>query len=369
MAREESLVQKDLKLRGLFRGIQPQLGLFIMFFLISSRADCDVLYDEFSTGAMALRYRLRNNSWADFVGAGVDGEIQTTPPGSKESDRRLESLSNIGVDRVIGGMGLRLNLKSYITWNRREETTERVTLSDEHKSRWVPSVDATYVTPKGLELAFGGMLWYEKEYQKTFYSQSIRQSVVYSGIKIWVPRLSIVRRSGTWNGGFYYNFGRSQDRSVALTASDGSSLSTSQRIPSPTEFGIIADFSLFGFLHEVELSQIESISTSDVSSDGKSVEDDYIKMRATAFFPLTANSLVSLGISHRTLGYSSNAFVTVDTIPMTLVRAKLIGGTLDNQVYVSLFYGQGQDELSIPEANEYFKVKIFGSSIGIILSI
>ncbi|MEI8027558.1 MAG: hypothetical protein WCI18_14520 [Pseudomonadota bacterium] len=363
------MARKHGKLKGLLGGIQPHLYLFSMFFLISARADGEVLYDEFSTGAMALRYRLRNNSWADFVGAGIDGEIQTTPPGSKESDRRLESLSNVGVDRVIGGMGVRVNLKSYLAWNRREDTADRVTLSDEHKSRWMPSVDATYVTPKGLELGFGGMLWYEKEHQKTFYSQSIRQSVDYSGIKIWVPRLSILRRSGTWNGGFYYNFGRSQDRSVALRASDGSSLSTSQRIHSPTEFGIIADFSLFGFLHEVELSQIESLSTSDVSSDGKSVEDDFIKMRATAFFPLTANSLVSICMSHRTLGYSSNAFVTIDTIPMTLVRAKLIGGTLENQVYLSLFYGQGQDELSIPEANEFFKVRVFGSSIGIILSI
>jgi hypothetical protein len=233
----------------------------------------------------------------------------------------------------------------------------------------MPSVDLTYVTPKGLELGFGGMLWYEKEHKKTLYSASLNQTVKYSSVKIWVPRLSLVRRAGTWNGGFYYNFGRSHDRSVVLAASDGSGLTTTQRVHSPTEFGIIGDFSLFGFRSELEANQIDSVSTSDQSSDGKSVEDDYIKMRATVFFPLTAQSQLSIGLTHRTLGYSSNSFVTVDTIPMSLIRAKLIGGTLENHVYLSLFYGQGRDELSIPEANEFFEVKVLGGSLGLVLSI
>jgi hypothetical protein len=67
------------------------LGLGIFLVVFESRAQSEVLYDEFSTGAMALRYHLRNNSWADFSAAGQDWEFRTTPPGSKESDRRLEA--------------------------------------------------------------------------------------------------------------------------------------------------------------------------------------------------------------------------------------------------------------------------------------
>ncbi len=328
----------------------------------------EVFYDDFSFGKMALHYHNRNQVWAESQVAGVEGTVDTNPPGTREFTRKIESLSNFGVDRSFGRFGARLNLKSFLSWRKVESTDASNAVSDEHYARLIPSLDATYMNPSGLEISFGSMLWYEKEHEKRLYSSFLNQTTKYSAAKFSVPRMALIRRGGNWNGGIYYSFGRSIDRSVSLRASDGSSFNFSETIHSPTEFGIISDFTLFGWLTEFDGAQVQSQSTSGVSTDEKSIEDDYLRLGISTSIPLGLGYL-SLGLGHKTMGYSSNTFATFETIPTSILKVKFLLGSMDNFLDLGAFYVFGTDKLSIPEANETFSMKAFGASVGLVLSI
>jgi hypothetical protein len=328
----------------------------------------EVFYDDFSFGKMALDYHNRNRVWGETAVAGVDGTIVTNPPGTKEYNRKLESLTNMGFDRSFGRIGTRFNLKSFISWQKTESSDVSNAVSDEHYSRFSPSLDATFITSAGLEISLGSVLLFEPEREKRSYSSFLNQSTKYSSAKFSVPRLALIRRGGNWNGGIYYSFGKNVKRSVALSASDGTSLNFSEYIHSPTEFGIISDFNLFGLKTQFDGAQIQSVSTSGVSTDGKSIEDDYLRLRISTFLPLGAG-LLNVGLGHKTVGYSSNTFATFETIPASILNAKYLLGSLENHLELGAFYVLGSDKLSIPEANESFHVKTVGMSLGLVLSI
>ena len=326
--------------------------------------------DEWTPGYQSLKFKRRNNFWsqADFVL--FDGTITTSPPGTKTYDRRIQGTYNVGGDYALPNGGLRFSVKAFASYEKEDKDVAPKNPRTQFIKRIQPALDFTFVNPKGLEIFIGSQLHHEFAYDSLTQSDFVDSINEKSAVTMNVLRFGMMRRGGSWNGGFYYINGAETQRDIKQYAVgfQDQSIVTKERVQVPPEAGIIASFRFYGFESELDLALVQASEAPDVSSDGISVVDDYLRIRLGTYFPVLIGS-IGLSLTHKTLSYSSNAFVNLETIPTTVAKARLLLGTLDSNVYVGGVYGLGDDGLSIPETNETYKLRTIGFTTGVFLAL
>lgn len=335
-------------------------------FAVVGHAD---VIDEWTPGYKSLKYKQTPKFWSQLDFVLFDGSIVTTPPGSKRLDRRITGLVNVGGDFVFGKAALRPAIKTKAVFTKTEDEEEPKSTFTESPVTVRPSLDFTFINPKGLEIFIGAEVYAESEFDREGTSATVNQNTKYSAYSLNFMRFGLMRRGSNWSGGFYYVNGADGQRDVTLTV-DGSSdeLRSVDKVQVPPEMGIAASFNAFGFDSEFDLAFVQASESPNTSADGINVVDDHLIFRINCFFPVGASTL-GLNYAHKTISYSSNAFVTLDTIPHNVVKLKFMSGDVSSNLFIGGIYGWGSDGLSIPETNESYEVQMMGVTTGLFFSI
>lgn len=320
--------------------------------------------DEYTPGYHAMKFNRRSNVWSQLDLVVFDGSITTNPPGTVKYDRRIQAYLNTGADFALGNNGVRFALKGIGSFEKTEEDTEPKTPTTQFLKKIKPAFDFTFVNHKGLEMFIGAEYNYELGYEKKVMSDLFTQTSTFGAAGVNVVRFGMMRRGGSWNGGVYYVKGASVERAVTLEVEGFSDkIETEETIQVPPELGIVASFNFYGFKSEMDFAMVQASESPDSSTDGINIVDDYIRVRFASYIPIVIGTL-GASLTHQTFSYASNAFVTLDTIPRSILKVKYLLGDLDSHFFVGGIYSFGDDGLSIPETNETFELDALGVTTG-----
>ncbi len=338
--------------------------VFIWVFLVS-----DCLYsfplDDQTAGTLALNYKKRSKFWAAFHLLGVDATIKTSPPDTKKIDRSIQSLAIIGGDFVFANqMGLRINLKAENIVHKQEEEVEPKSPISEEYTIAKPSIDYTYVNPKGLELFAGIRYIVFSAYDEEQDSDDIELKTSYDQAALPVFHGGIVKRQATWSGGFYYVQGKETTRSFSKTTDGEDAIEGNSKVHIPTEYGIVAEVILNPLIFDLDLAMVQAGEGGEKSEDGITVRDDYLRAHSNVLYQMTGWGL-KLSLGYQTLSYSNNAFINLDTIPFTRAKLQTLFGSVENHAFIGMIYGYGEDGQSITEFNAKYELQAFGLSLGL----
>lgn len=324
--------------------------------------------DEWTPGYSAMKSGRSSNVWSQIDLMLFDGAIITNPPGTKRFDRRVNTILNAGSNYAFPNGGVRTSLKAFGSFEKIEDEEEPKIPTTQSITRVRPAIDFTFINPKGLEIFIGSELYHEFAYDRTTKSSLVTQTSSFSAVSMNSMRFGMMRRGSTWSGGFYYVNGADSERGVTLKVEGiDDEVETSETVQVPPTAGIVASFQVYGFLNELDLALVQASEAPSVSADGINVVDDYLKLRLISYFKISSGYLSTM-LAHQTLSYSSNAFVTLDTIPSSLFKIKYIIGEVKSNVFIGGVYGTGSDGLSIPETNESFELQVFGLTTGLYFS-
>lgn len=190
-------------------------------------------------------------------------------------------------------------------------------------------------------------------------------TITYEDTSLFAPRIGLVRRGGRWSGGFYYVQGKETSRSFSNKSSDGTSLSDVSYVHIPSEYGIVAELSLGPSVVMLDFANVQESEGGERTSTGHTVRDDYLRIFMSSFVPFSSAFGMKLGLGHKTLSYSSNAYASVDTIPMTTFKLLGVFGGNDHHAYTGLIFGYGKDGADITEYKARFKFQAIALSFGL----
>jgi hypothetical protein len=337
-------------------------------FFLTTGAGAFEMQDDQTAGSMANDARKRNNYWHRLDLGVFDGRVKTSPPDSFRYDRRLELMANIGVDRFLTQrIGARLNVKGEYTRKRLSDDTDPPTIIDHNRMRYHPSLDFTFVTDKGLEL-FGGAVA-EMEPANEMVSETVNgeSTTKYGSSTLIARRFGVVRRAGAWSGGFYYQLDTEGKRAVEQTAFDGTSLSTEEDLFLPSRMGIFGAFSAWSALWDFELGFIQARGAGPRDDTGNTAFTDYFEAKLAGIYPLGSGLGLKFGASHKTQSYANSAYINLDTIPATAIRALMIIGSAESHNFIGVIYGFGSDGQSLPEFNSTYEYKAAALTTGLFI--
>ncbi len=322
--------------------------------------------DDHSPGVMAQNFRRQSNVWSRLDLGVVDAKVTSSPPDSTKYDRRLEAFVNFGGDLAIQKRyGVRANVKAEYSKRKQAEDEAPRAVVEDTPTAISPSLDATFITNKGLELYAGAMYQILPKHRETVVAPSTSSDTTYDSSQVLVKRIGVVRRAGPWTGGFYYVFGVESDRHFEKTASDGSTLSGEDTVFIPPRIGITGEFAALASTFDFELAFIQARGKGPKDEAGTTLYSDYFEARVGAFRPFGPIGL-KLSAMHKTLSYSSNAFVTFDSMPVSSVKALFCIGGLDEHAFVGVIGAYGKDGQSLPEFNAEHELAAFAITSGFV---
>jgi hypothetical protein len=296
----------------------------------------------------------------------VDGAITSYPPNKTTFDRSLVSILRIIQNYPLSPrIGLRINLDTRYIIHKAHEEDEPRRLVEERIWEARPSIDFTFITVGGIELFGGAMYRYIPEYKRETTSVSFEETSSFGELGYAAPRAGLIKRGGSFVGGAYFQGTGSDERSVHKEASDGSVIETSQELYSPTEIGIYARFDISGYVADAEFDAVQASEGSPKSEDGTGMYEDYIRVKLGLLIPYQRNELsFHTALTHRTLSYSDNAFMSLETIPLSSLHLKMIKGSADRHLFAGIIYAYGTDTQSLPEFNQKFVINSYGAKLG-----
>lgn len=319
--------------------------------------------DDQSPGTLASGFKKRRAVWARSDVGVMDGIITTTPPDSKNYDRRIEVLANVGGEAMLSTrFAARLNVKADAV--KRRVTSEDVhsPVLDETSVVYHPAFDLTFITDKGLEL-FGGV-------EGHVYTSSNREEssangktkATFAPVNILARRFGVTRHAGSWNGGFYYVTGAEGERTVHTSVFDGSTSEAKDIVFVPSRFGIFGDFNA-GARWDFDLAFLQARGKGSKDEKGVTAYADYFEAKFGGLV-MFGNLGMKAGVFHKTLSYANNAFVTLETIPMTSLKMLLLLGSADQHAFAGVIVGQGRDGQSLPEFNAKYESLGYAVTVG-----
>ncbi len=326
------------------------------------------MQDEQTAGSMANAAKKRSNYWHHLDLGLFDGKIKTSPPDSFRYDRRMEVLANFGFDWMISGrIGLRANVKGELVRKRLSDDSTPPTIFDHTTQTYRPSLDATFVTDKGLEL-FGGLVGeFQPKNSMISETQNGKSTTLYGESKLIARRFGVVRRAGAWGGGFYYQSSTESKRNVTQTAFDGTSISSDEIIFLPSRMGIFGSFNAYSLLWDFELGFIQARGVGEKDDTGNTAFTDHFDAKLGGLYMFSSNVGLRTAASHRTQSYANSAYINLETIPATTLRTSLIFGTVDSHNYIGVIYGFGRDGQSLPEFNSTYEYKAVALTTGLVI--
>lgn len=348
--------------------IYVALGCNVLLVVFATTASAFPMQDDQTAGSMANDSRKRNNFWYHVDLAGFDGKVKTSPPDTYRYDRRIEVLTNVGVDRFITSrFAARLNIKGETSRKRLSDDTKPPTIIDHTRTVYRPSLDLTFVTDKGLEL-FGGVVGeIEPANKMVSDTQNGESSTKYGGSSMLARRFGVVRRAGAWSGGFYYQLDEDGERTVNQTAFDGSTLESDEALFMPARMGIFGAFDAYRMYWDFELGFVQARGAGPKDDTGNTAYTDYFETKAAGFYPFSSGFGLKLGVNHKTQSYANSAYINLDTIPATAVKALFVFGSADKHNFFGVIYGFGKDGQSLPEFNSTYEYKAVALTMGVFM--
>jgi hypothetical protein len=342
----------------------------ILFFgvLLASHGEVQALevFDIESPGSEALRGGRANTFSARSDSVYIEGSITTYPPSSVKLDKRYWQRLKIGGDSHFGSnLGVRYYLDVRQNMQVESEEDEPRSVNELEYVRAFPSLDLLFITSGGLEVFAGYRGLYYGPYEKTTTSASSSSQAQFSSVAARAPRFGFVKRAAGWSGGFYFMPGIEQTRDVSITASDGSGIVSSDKVHAPTQMGVFADFSSFGFNHQFEFSALQAGEGGTQTDNNNNTSEDYFRVKYGLDFNIGFTGLNFTAI-HKRFSYARNESVSLEQISMTGYHVKWVIGSPDNHLFLGSIIASGKERQSIEEFNADYEIKAVGVSTGLL---
>lgn len=317
--------------------------------------------DDQTVGMEHLRSRGRSGVSSEAGAGYYDGRIQTSPPDSSHSDRRLESFLRLGFDQPMSSGLLRFRLQGNGVLRTEEDSLEPKIYIDERTVVARGSIDASFQLQNNLEL-FGGAVAAVFPGHTRVTSTSIGKSKrTYEAATLLNPRGGVAKRGGDWAAGAYFSAAAERTKAFTEQVFDGTSISGSEVVAQPTRIGAFGGSPVGPLKVEGEFAVIQGSGVGAKDPTGRRVNDDSFAMQVTGEFPLFASTRGRLGIFHQTLSYSDQAFMSLDNIPATAFRGETFVQEGSFRGSAALIYGFGTDDQSQPEFNAGYSYRAVGA--------
>jgi transcriptional regulator with XRE-family HTH domain len=322
----------------------------------------DVL-DFRSPGRDAIEFSKSAKVRAEAYGILMDGAVTSLGTEATTYDRTL--VSHL---QVWGGWGagsrfyVRPNISVNGNWRKIEGAEAPRTITE---SQWLEGqarLEGTFITQNSLEVFLGVSInWYSAYEQKT---QSVETTTYdrFSAAKLNYPHLGVVKRSGGFEGGFYFISGNEKVREVTKSSEgDDSIFRYDDRVFQPTTIGIFSRFrprwgSAYG-----EFAAVQASEGGNRTDDGGTVEEDYIRFTLGGEYELPGGVGTLLGtLIYKSLSYADNRNVSLPTIPMWGSHLGLRTEQLGFPVTAGLIAASGRDGQSIDEFNAEYRMQGLG---------
>jgi hypothetical protein len=322
--------------------------------------------DDNTPGTLAIGYRKQSNWWLRQDAAVVDAKITTSPPDSAKLDRRLEGMTILGFDSHIAGrFGFRFNVEAEHSTRRQAEQVPPEAQIDATRNEYRPSVDFTFETDQGLEIFIGHEQIGRPTFKETIVSETQNSTTTYEEVAVATDRAGICRRAGAWSGGIYTVQGGDTLRDYTKSASDGSSVSGDEVIFIPSETGIFGEFTAGPAVWDFDFSFVQARGEGPEDNNGNTIYTDYLKARI-GMYSVLGGIGIHTSIGHQTFSYSDSAYITLDSIPMTNLKSRLIFGSIGNNAFLGMSVAQGKDRQSLPEFNAEYEMTAVALTMGMV---
>ena len=344
-------------------------ALFCVISFHASAANYDALYD-YSFGTDALIYDHSNTLSLQLDTVLIDGEVKTQPVNSTNRDRTATTFMRVmGTTPLSPRFGSRYSLFLKGDYRKQEGEQEPRKIVTENTSEGYGRLEMVFFTQSRLEVFFGVTYEGRSGFTRKTESPSVETTWKFSPASMPIPHIGIVKRTGFLSGGFFYKQGAEASRDVEKTTSqDDSKLTFRDTIHNPTATGIFVRLSLGPGVVTGEFSAIQGSEGGNKTDEGATLTEDYTKARLI-YLQHLQNIALKASLIHRTLSYSENLTVSLDTIPMTALHLKARVGGDRNHFFAGIIYAYGKDGQSITEFNADYKVQAYGANLGFFLGL
>lgn len=330
----------------------------------------DILLHK-SLGKDAVDFN-RNGQFTTFTNTVlVDGAITSLPTEAVTYDRTLLNFADIaGVIPISDKISLRLDLMSQFAMRVEEGAEEPRKISRETWVEVYPRMGFTFLTQSNLEVFLGLTYAHIGAFERRIESEAIETVWSYEDVLMAIPHVGITKRTGSFEGGFYYKLKAEKSRSITkYTSQDESNLEFEDRAFDPTIVALFFQGKFGEYKLFTEFAAVQASDGGDTTDTGEKVMEDYTLARLMGYFPINpAVFNLRLFAMHKTLSYADNRNVTLSTIPMTSVHLQFLRGPENSNTYIGLIYATGKDGQSLPEFNAKYDVKGYGVTAGLHLA-
>ena len=318
----------------------------------------------------AVDYKRRADFFTTSDTYFVDGSVTSLPTESVTYDRTLFNQLRAGGNFVLTpNIGLRLVLAGSNAFRKEEGKQEPRKITSELRSELKPEFAFTYLTQTGLEVVFGLAFWMLNAFDRNSETDTIRSVESVGTASLSTPYLGVVKRSGGFDGGFFYKLGADRNRKIRIvTNQTADELTFSDQVHDPTTVGLFTRIKLGVLTAGGSFEAVAAGEGGTRTDNGDTVSEDYLRFRLEAKAPLGAIAAIFGAVTHRTLSYADNRNVTFTSMPMTVTHLRIILGSAETNSFVGIMYGTGKDGQSLPEFNADYKLTVVGGSLGLNLT-
>ncbi len=325
----------------------------------------EVLFDE-TLGRDAVTLGRNRAFAASFKSVLLDGQVKTSGTDATTYDRLLVNALRLTQQLpVTPNASFRLSVPVVGTFEKQEGQQVPRIISE---ARWVeakPRLELIFATQNSLDIILGLNLHVISKYTLATESANFTAKDHYSTLTMNYGHLAIVKHGSGFDGGFSFQLSSEKSRTLTKTTSlEEDALVVEDRVYSPTTISIFANVKQsYGDLYG-EFSAIEASGGGNVTENNISVREDYFRMQFTGLFPLMGKDLqLESSLIYKSLAYADNRNVTLDTIPMMALHAKL-KFNLRVPVFVGLIGVRGTDGQSLQEFNADYRIVGVGAVAG-----
>ncbi|MFW7381706.1 MAG: hypothetical protein ACOH5I_23055 [Oligoflexus sp.] len=325
-----------------------------------------------SPGFQAVEFEKKTELQLDAYGILVDGEIHSQSTESITYDRTLVTVLDLhAAFPVSSQLFLRPSVSVNPNMQKIEGKTAPRSITEKTWLEFEAAFEMTFLAQNSLELFLGiHHKTIPAHHSETETSDIKMKDEIASGA-INYPVLGVVKRSGAFEGGFYFISGQDKARTVTKKNDfDGSEFRFDDHIYQPTSIAVFARGGLAGVKAYGEFTAVQAGDGGNKTDDGYSVEEDYIRFLFAGTYPLRFGSGIDLvgGLNYKSLSYADNRNVTIQTMPMLGMN---LGLRLKQELFpieVSVIYVNGRDGQSIDEFNASYRVQGLGlrANIGLV---
>lgn len=327
--------------------------------------------EYYSVGKDALDYQKKQALFTDIQTTLVDGQKKSSDI-NISYDRSLVADFRVGYNRPINAkIGVRTTIGAVGTLRKEHTDFEPISVTEVDGYEARPTLDFTFLTASGVEFSAGIQYFYMPEYFGEKETHIVNSNFRYAEYSLRQPRITIVKRGGFGQGGFFFKSGVEAVRDVEISIEDNTEAPriTRQAIRKPTTIGIMMEFKVGSSDWYAEFQGVQAGEGGERKADSnKTIREDYNVIKigwGKGFSVMNLNLL----LTHKTLSYASSEDTRLDLVPMTAFHARAKAGGKESYVYAGLVYLYAKDLQSEDEFNQEFRISGYGASAGFRLSL